>query len=62
MCISFESKWYASAGAVPSDPVSFVLTTPLPNTHTHTHVHTQAHTHTTHTHTQAETWIALTPS
>ena len=37
MCIPFESKWYASAGAVPSNPVSLVLTTPLPNTHTHTH-------------------------
>ncbi len=34
MCILFESKWYASADTVPPKPVSFVLTTPLPNTHT----------------------------
>ncbi len=43
MCIPFESKWYASADTVPPKPVSFVLTTPLPNTHA-------PHTHLTHTH------------
>ena len=45
MCIPFESKWYASAGAVPPKPVSFAYYPPL-NTHTHTHTHTLTLTHT----------------
>ena len=37
---------YASAGAVPTNPVSLVLTTPFLNARTHTHTHT--HTRTGH--------------
>ncbi len=44
MCILFESKWYASAGAVPSKPVGEAY--PLLNTHTHTLPYTSlAHVH-----------------
>ncbi len=72
MCIPFESKWYASAGAVPSKLVGFAYYPPSKHmpTHTHTphmptpHTHTAhtTHTHTPHTHSHTHAHHTHTPT